>query len=70
VHGEFKANETISILDLNNKVIAKGVTGYSSTDLGKIKGKRTSEIEKILNRKSHDEVIHRDNLVLIGETSC
>jgi glutamate 5-kinase len=48
-------------------VIAKGVTGYSSTDLGKIKGKKTGEIERILNRKSHDEVIHRDNLVLIGE---
>jgi glutamate 5-kinase len=67
VHGEFKANETISILDLNNKVIAKGVTGYSSTDLGKIKGEKTGEIERILNRKSHGEVIHRDNLVLIGE---
>jgi glutamate 5-kinase len=67
VQGEFKANETISILDLNNKVIAKGVTGFSSTDLGKIKGKKSSEIEKILNRKSHDEVIHRDNLVVIGE---
>ena len=69
VHGEFKANETISILDLNSKVIAKGVTGFSSTDLNKIKGRKTSEIEKILNRKAHDEVIHRDNLVLIGETS-
>jgi len=55
---------------LNNKVIAKGVTGFSSADLGKIKGKRTGEIEIILNRKTHNEVIHRDNLVLIGETSC
>ena len=70
VHGEFKANETISILDLNSKVIAKGVTGFSSIDLMKIKGKKTIEIERILNRKSHDEVIHRDNLVIIGETSC
>jgi glutamate 5-kinase len=69
VHGEFKANETISILDLNHNVIAKGVTGFSSSDLSKIKGKRTGEIEKILNRKTHDEVIHRDNLVLIGETT-
>jgi glutamate 5-kinase len=67
VHGEFKANETISILDLTGNVIAKGVTGYSSFDLAKIMGKNTSEIEKILSRKSHDEVIHRDNLVLIGE---
>jgi glutamate 5-kinase len=70
VHGEFKANETISILDITGKVIAKGVTGFSSLDLGKIKGKKTGEVEKILNRKSHDEVIHRDNLVLIGEPSC
>jgi glutamate 5-kinase len=67
VHGEFETDETITILDLNKKVIAKGVTGFSSTDLGKIKGKRSSEIEKILNHKAHDEVIHRDNLVLIGD---
>jgi glutamate 5-kinase len=67
VHGEFKANDTISVQDMDGNVIAKGVTGFSSTDLTKIKGKKTSEIEKIIGRKSCDEVIHRDNLVLIGE---
>jgi glutamate 5-kinase len=69
IHGEFKANETISIVDLNNELIAKGVTRFSSTELGKIKGKKTSEVERILNRKAQDEVIHRDNLVVFGETS-
>jgi glutamate 5-kinase len=67
VHGEFKAHDTISVRDMEGTEIAKGVTGFSSMDLGKIKGKKTSEIEKIINRKSRDEVIHRDNLVLIGE---
>jgi glutamate 5-kinase len=67
VHGEFKAHDTISVRDMEGTEIAKGVTGFSSMDLGKIKGKKTSELEKILNRKSCDEVIHRDNLVLIGE---
>jgi glutamate 5-kinase len=67
VHGEFKAHDTISVRDMEGTEIAKGVTGFSSTDLGKVKGKKTSELEKILNRKSCDEVIHRDNLVLIGE---
>ena len=67
VHGEFNPNETISIIDLTDKVIAKGVTSFSSADLAKIKGKKTNEIEKILGRKSCDEVIHRDNMVLIGE---
>jgi glutamate 5-kinase len=67
VHGEFKAHDTISVRDMEGTEIAKGVTGFSSMDLGKIKGKKTSELEKILNCKSCDEVIHRDDLVLIGE---
>jgi len=67
VHGEFKAHDTISVRDIEGIEIAKGVTGFSSMDIGKIKGKKTSELEKILNCKVCDEVIHRDNLVLIGE---
>ncbi len=67
VHGEFKAHDTISVRDTRGIEIAKGVTGFSSIDIGKIKGKKTGELEKILNFKSCDEVIHRDNLVLIGE---
>ncbi len=66
VRGEFKTNDTISVLDTEGNEIARGVAGYASSDLIKIKGKKTSEIQKILNRKSGDEVIHRNNLVLIG----
>ena len=46
VHGEFKANDTISVQDTEGNVIAKGVTGFSSADLSKIKGRKTGEIEK------------------------
>jgi glutamate 5-kinase len=67
VHGDFKAHDTISVHSLHGIEIAKGVTGFSATDIAKIKGKKTGEIEKILNRSSCDEVIHRDNLVMIGE---
>ena len=66
VRGEFKMEDTISVLDTEGNEIARGVAGYSASDLNKIKGKKTSEIQKILNRKSGDEVIHRNNLVLIG----
>ncbi|MGA9408647.1 MAG: glutamate 5-kinase [Bacteroidota bacterium] len=66
VRGEFNREDTISVLDAEGNEIARGVAGYSASDLNKIKGKRTSEIQKILNRKSGDEVIHRNNLVLIG----
>lgn len=67
VTGDFKTHDTISVYDANGNEIAKGVTAFSASDLNKIKGKKTSEIEKILHRATSGEVIHRDNLVLVGE---
>lgn len=67
VRGEFKTDDTISVVDTGGIEIARGVAGFTSSDLNTIKGKKTSEIQKILNRKSGDEVIHRNNLVLTGE---
>ncbi len=67
IQGDFKAHDTVSVRDINGCEIARGVTAYSSIDMQKIKGKKTADIEKILNRLTSGEVIHRDNLVLIGE---
>jgi glutamate 5-kinase len=67
VRGEFKAHDTISVHSKEGKEIAKGVAGFSSVEIMKIRGKKTNEIERILGKKSSGEVIHRDNLVLIGE---
>ncbi len=66
VLGEFMMDDTISVLDTSGNEIARGVAGFASSDLDKIKGKKTSEIHRILNRKGADEVIHRNNLVLTG----
>ena len=41
-----------------------GLVNYSSSDIEKIRGHKTSEIEGILGYKYHDEIIHRDNLVV------
>ncbi len=67
VSGEFRANETISVRDTDGDEIARGVTNYSSADLDRIRGKKSGEIEKILGRPSRDEVIHKNNLVIITE---
>lgn len=67
VHGKFNVNDTVSVRSENKNEIARGVTRFSSSDLIKIKGRRTDEIEKILGSKLRGEVIHKDNLVLIGE---
>lgn len=65
--GEFKKKDTVTVRDTKGNDIARGISAYSSSELEKIMGKKTSELEKILHRKTVGEVIHRDNLVLIGE---
>jgi glutamate 5-kinase len=65
ITGEFRSNDTITVRDTAGVEIARGVTNYSSTDIEKIRGCKSSEIQKILGRSSRDEVIHKDNLVII-----
>jgi len=65
VDGGFDVGDVVRCIDEGGRVIAKGLTNYSSRDIELIKGKRTSEIERILGYKYSDEVIHRDNLVLL-----
>lgn len=64
VSGNFEIGDTVYCVGLEGKRIAKGITNYSSAEIKKIKGKKTSEIEKILGYRYSDEVIHRDNLVV------
>ncbi len=53
-------------LDGDGRVIAAGLSNYASTDIERIKGRRTGEIAAILGCKDSDEIIHRDNLVIMG----
>jgi glutamate 5-kinase len=66
VAGEFRVNDTVSVRDAAGHEIARGVTNYSSADLEKIRGRRSGEIQKVLGRIARDEVIHKDNLVIIA----
>jgi glutamate 5-kinase len=65
VEGEFDIGDAVYCLDAKGNRVAKGLTNYSSAEIKKIRGKRTSEVEKILGYKYSDEAIHRDNLVLL-----
>jgi glutamate 5-kinase len=53
------------VVDSSGKEIARGLVNYSATDLALIAGKQSKEIEAILGADYDDEVIHRNNLVLI-----
>ena len=63
--GKFETGDAVYCVDSAEKRIAKGITNYSSAEINKIKGKKTSEIEKILGYRYSDEIIHRDNLVVL-----
>ncbi len=64
--GSFDAGDAVYCVDRKGNRVAKGITNYSSSEIEKIMGKRTSEIDNILGYKYSDEVIHRDNLVLLN----
>jgi len=65
VEGNFDVGSAVDIKAFDHSVIARGLVGYSSRDIRLIKGHRTDEIAGILGTDSYDEVIHRDNMVLL-----
>ena len=67
VSGAFAAGEPVEIRDAAGP-FARGLAGYSSDEIRRILGKKTSEIEQTLGYKVVDEVVHRDDLALLGKS--
>ena len=67
VRGSFAVGAPVQCLDRQGKIIAAGLCNYGSADVERIKGKQSSEIMATLAYKDSDEVIHRDNLVILGQ---
>jgi len=63
VEGSFEKGENILILDENSKSLARGLSSFSSSEINKIKGKQSKEIENILGYLSKSEIIHKDDMV-------
>lgn len=67
VQGNFETGDMVSCLDSAGREIARGITHYSAQEVRKIMGKKSSQIEALLGYKIQDEVIHRDELVLLRD---
>jgi glutamate 5-kinase len=65
VRGDFGLGALVSLCDTEKNEFARGLVGYSAQDLRKLCGCRSSDIEAILGYKYLDEVVHRDDLVLL-----
>lgn len=67
VTGNFKIGDVVEILSNDGTPIARGLINYTLIEVEKIKGKKSSDIEKILGYRYDDEVIHRNNMVVLSE---
>lgn len=65
VEREFRSGDTVSIVDADGVEFAKGISNYSSSDIEKIRGLQSREIEHVLGRKDYNEVVYRGNMVLV-----
>ncbi len=65
VEGNFEAGSTVSVKDAEGHELARGLVHYSNEELEKIKGCKSNEIQDVLGHKNYDEVIHRDDLVIL-----
>lgn len=65
VEGQFQAGEVVALAEFDGQEFARGLVNYDAGELRKIRGAKTRDIEKTLGYKGFDEVIHRDNLVVL-----
>jgi glutamate 5-kinase len=65
VSGPFDRGDSVNIVGPEGKAIGCGVANYSAADLGRIKGCRSAQITQILGCNFGDEVIHRNNVVML-----
>ncbi len=64
VSGTFERGDAVDVADTGGRVIARGLSAYSSADVQRIMGRRSTEIEQLVGFRGRDEVVHRDDLVL------
>jgi glutamate 5-kinase len=65
VEGTFGRGDLVSCLNSRKEEFARGLVNYDSHELSKIMQRKSSQIEEVLGYKYTDEVIHRDNLVIL-----
>jgi len=65
IEGEFGSGDVVAVADGESRDFARGLVNFDAGELRRISGAKTQEIEARLGYKSFDEVIHRDNLVIL-----
>ena len=65
VEGGFTAGTTVRVLSARQQEIARGIVNYSAQQIEKIAGRKSRDFAGLIEGEIHEEVIHRDNMVLM-----
>ncbi|MGL4461379.1 MAG: PUA domain-containing protein, partial [Planctomycetia bacterium] len=65
VVGSFVPGDVVSVETMDGVVFARGLTNYSSEEARTVMGQPTSRLAELLPAARYDEIVHRDNLVLL-----
>ena len=65
VSGTFNKGDNILIVDNNNVDIARALSSFTSSEINKIKGLQSDQIENILGYASKSEIVHKDDMVIL-----
>ena len=63
--GRFDRGDTVSIIGPDGTEVARGICAYSDADAARIIGRKSADIESVLGFRGRDEIVHRDDLVLL-----
>jgi glutamate 5-kinase len=65
LQGDFNKGDVVALCDVEGTEFARGLTNYSAADAARILGLRTEQIAEVLGALPYEEIVHRDNLVVI-----
>jgi len=68
--GRFERGDTVSVLSADGTEVARGIIAYSDGDAARIMGRKSAEIAALLGFRGREEMIHRDDLVLLRRESA
>jgi glutamate 5-kinase len=66
VEGEFRRGDPVSVRNAAGQELARGLVAYDAGDAARIAGHRSEQLEAILGWRGRDEIIHRDDLVVLA----
>jgi glutamate 5-kinase len=65
VRGVFDPGDAVSLIDPDGREIARGLARYGTRDAALLAGAKTGEIEERLGHHGGDELVHRDDMVIL-----